>query len=628
MGFIFSKMKFVILVFIVLLFMITGCHDDTEELNSQSMEGNNDNFNEIADTTTAIIRAATGGTIQLPGGAILDIPPNALAEDTTITVSTPKGQDKTQPIHQFKFEPEGLIFSKTAYLKVPYDESFNQNFTLTAWQFSELMAEKVSATERARGDVMRLIEHDLENNTVTLALDHFTFVKIFYKVHDIAYLVVDIPPKYIKPGNLLFTMTDMTGGPSWYVGHVGVFTADNDVCSSNISDELIESTSTDDASISPSGVQLGQLREFKVENNHIYLGVMEPLEGELSDADRNGIVQYCRDNVGALYSSIGQGGQSGAEGKASFSCVGLAEAAYESVGKGLISAIDQFFVSSPADMYLASKPQSEIVVAAGDLVDITVAGVVVHPDSPYYSIGLDGYYCGSFPCQGAEAVTNLTMTAIMPSSATFRRQASRGSYRFLWQTTAADAGDVRVVTFEMTTQPTMTGLLGPVQLDTIQLSQNLTIKVAPCETSSCGDAVLDLGEQCDDGNNTDGDGCNRHCEIESGGSTPDVSYNVTPTGISAIHHYGISPCPQSIGAITIENTGDEVHDYQIAINDPLISVTPTAISAAPGERVDVNLEFICDPIGASGTLTVQGTSSGGHLLDLTTLPVNVSVTLN
>src|SRR5690554_7886270 len=34
--------------------------------------------------------------------------------------------------------------------------------------------------------------------------------------------------------------------------------------------------------------------------------------------------------------------------------------------------------------------------------------------------------------------------------------------------------------------------------------------------AECGNAVLETGEQCDDGNTTDGDGCDSTCNVESG----------------------------------------------------------------------------------------------------------------
>jgi cysteine-rich repeat protein len=32
----------------------------------------------------------------------------------------------------------------------------------------------------------------------------------------------------------------------------------------------------------------------------------------------------------------------------------------------------------------------------------------------------------------------------------------------------------------------------------------------------CGNGIIEKGEQCDDGNNADGDGCSAHCARENG----------------------------------------------------------------------------------------------------------------
>jgi len=43
-----------------------------------------------------------------------------------------------------------------------------------------------------------------------------------------------------------------------------------------------------------------------------------------------------------------------------------------------------------------------------------------------------------------------------------------------------------------------------------------------CLLPFCGDGVLDPGEECDDGNNIDGDGCSAACRIETGANRPPV----------------------------------------------------------------------------------------------------------
>jgi cysteine-rich repeat protein len=47
---------------------------------------------------------------------------------------------------------------------------------------------------------------------------------------------------------------------------------------------------------------------------------------------------------------------------------------------------------------------------------------------------------------------------------------------------------------------------------------NPALPPCPPPTAGCGDGTLDLGEQCDDGNNTPCDGCNAACRIESCGN--------------------------------------------------------------------------------------------------------------
>jgi cysteine-rich repeat protein len=48
---------------------------------------------------------------------------------------------------------------------------------------------------------------------------------------------------------------------------------------------------------------------------------------------------------------------------------------------------------------------------------------------------------------------------------------------------------------------------------------------ANCILEYCSDGILQVGlfEQCDDGNNTDGDGCSHDCLLETAGAVPTVS---------------------------------------------------------------------------------------------------------
>jgi cysteine-rich repeat protein len=55
----------------------------------------------------------------------------------------------------------------------------------------------------------------------------------------------------------------------------------------------------------------------------------------------------------------------------------------------------------------------------------------------------------------------------------------------------------------------------------------------------CGDGILDPGEECDDGNNEDGDGCSADCELEE---EPGGGEGCTPGYWKQPHHFGSWVC--------------------------------------------------------------------------------------
>lgn len=51
---------------------------------------------------------------------------------------------------------------------------------------------------------------------------------------------------------------------------------------------------------------------------------------------------------------------------------------------------------------------------------------------------------------------------------------------------------------------------------------NITNQFSECYPTNCGNGNLDTGEECDDGNNKNGDGCSDYCTIEYGWECPNV----------------------------------------------------------------------------------------------------------
>ena len=69
-----------------------------------------------------------------------------------------------------------------------------------------------------------------------------------------------------------------------------------------------------------------------------------------------------------------------------------------------------------------------------------------------------------------------------------------------------------------------------------------------CPDAGCGNNILELGEECDDGNNTDGDGCSAGCQVES----EDLDGDGVADETDACPNSDLSP------AVTIESCDSEV----------------------------------------------------------------------
>jgi len=107
----------------------------------------------------------------------------------------------------------------------------------------------------------------------------------------------------------------------------------------------------------------------------------------------------------------------------------------------------------------------------------------------------------------------------------------------------------------------------------------------------CGDGILDVFEECDDGNNVDGDGCSAVCEIEvEGGLEPtleSIQLNIF-TPFCAVCHF-----PGGTGPMPLNN--------QAASYDSLVNAGYSFTCAVP--RVDPG-----NPDGSCLVFKVEGSS--------------------
>jgi hypothetical protein len=202
-----------------------------------------------------------------------------------------------------------------------------------------------------------------------------------------------IPPnpstfRHPLPGDILYKFSSMGPNEGWLPGHVGIYVGEKYDAKNNKRYNVVEAQ--------VSGVErtyYKNLNEFGKES--IYLGAREP-KFKSSHSQRNEIVAFVENAVGKSYADIetfssffyiGIGKGYLVKGYLDrFNCVGLAEAAYESVGIDIVSTYDEGNLeSSPFDI-LTPAEQWYLTVPASGFIDKNkppvISGLEIKPQNP------------------------------------------------------------------------------------------------------------------------------------------------------------------------------------------------------------------------------------------------------
>ncbi len=129
---------------------------------------------------TVTINAATGGTVGLNSKRVLQIPANALLQNTDISVTQILGagipvQFKDRfIIEAVSLEPNGLSFRTPASLQVPN--------SLTGINPSLIKAVSISST--GNEELTNLV---VANNTITVPLNHFSYIYFYVDLSELRY---------------------------------------------------------------------------------------------------------------------------------------------------------------------------------------------------------------------------------------------------------------------------------------------------------------------------------------------------------------------------------------------------------------------------------------------------------
>ncbi len=397
-----------------------------------------------------VVRAATGGTISIPNGATLTVPPGALADDTLITVTVPKDPSTLYIGDVYLLEPDGLLFSTPAMLTIPMPAGTadviaeNGDPHLSVFLVSDLHTPFDAGSETAIYEKARVVSRDDTAGTLSIELDHFTVVYAYKQVDELAYLVTDIPPKYLQPADLFFTLTKIgflgsfeQDGPNWSPGHVGVYSPRPGMGIDTRFGRIVEAT--------PPKVTNTTLADFKADPGHLFLGPRR-VAGGLTSQQQQDAVTFVEDQRGKDYAAVlGQGNVTAG----AYSCVGLAESTLDAVDAGVLNFAQETLISTPLELFKNTVPVRELTLYVGEHVDFQVYGVVVDSDS--FGVTPVGspwdYYCAcQFDIGAANLPTGATFTGTTPLD---HGPADSYTYRFAWTPEAIHANQTFTITLQM-----------------------------------------------------------------------------------------------------------------------------------------------------------------------------------
>ncbi len=348
------------LLIVLAIALLAGCDSST------------DPEAEIApgDSVSVYIDAATGGRVNLTGlaaGAVLTIPPGAMPASGEISAVATAGP--AAGTIYLRFEPEGLEFLQPVQLTMPIatatKDSDIENL-VALFKFVLSPAELVNSGSELNALTLMSEVAAWSSETISGELQHLRQVVVMS--WQASYLVVDIPGKYLRPGDGLFVMSgDNTGYQfRWLPGHVGMVSyANPDSAVTTVVESTIGGTVGD-------GVQTNPLLRFKRTGGHLYLGARRPPGSILNDDARESTLLEARSHLGAPYAYLG--GDFGG-----YNCTGLLEGGWDSIGRGVMGTKYRFMF--PTEMYNATVPVSEIEVRVGEEVRIPVYPVVVAASS-------------------------------------------------------------------------------------------------------------------------------------------------------------------------------------------------------------------------------------------------------
>lgn len=324
-------------------------------------------------TVTKDIIAKDGGEISFTDGTTFIIPKNSLSSDTKISIT----KDINNSV--YVFEPDGLVSNTPMTLKIPVTTELISNSTKVVNVYilsnesptldfgtEQLKAEKLVTTLSGNLDI---------GTTLDVNISHFSQIRKV--IQDPLYLSFYLPSKYLKEGDIVTFLSfenyvNNTDGFDWFPGHTAMIT------NPDKANDMIEAM--------PPYVRMWNLSKSSYNEGHIYMGARRPIKHTLSDEDRKNVVDFSKKQLGKKWEFVNSNEWFSSD-YTSFSCVGLVEASYESIDKGLLydgflslpipqtSIGDKIPLGNPPmplDMYEVTEPVNTISEVVGNDIEIRI----------------------------------------------------------------------------------------------------------------------------------------------------------------------------------------------------------------------------------------------------------------
>lgn len=419
-------------------------------------------------TNSSMIQAAVGGSVSLPDGTRLDVPPGALAADTEISLfGVPRDlvQDPSV-LAMIEIAPDGLQLQSNATLTLNYDPSLITSSDIAlAYSYHRSAPPLDFGSELSITEPLGIVASNQTIGTLSASVTHFS--GFFATISANAELVTEIPLQFLKKSDILVQVSNCGTECDFVPGHTAMYMGTTDpLAPATDGSTIIEAGGTlGSVQLSPP-TSFGSGSGTTFSFNKDYMGARTPDNHVLTDSDRTAIAQFATSEIGLPYGVIGSFTGSGE------TCSGLVAKSYFSAGVPLGAPLTllEAAATTPLGIMEDTNPVQNVTVKVDTTVNIPVKTMVgVLTSFPFGGILGDGR---SYQRNPAGTNIQVASTTPLPSGASFTNN-TVGGETFSWTPNTSDIGKTFPIQFTAT---------GPF-LGTI--SNQLNISVAPkCDLSN------------------------------------------------------------------------------------------------------------------------------------------------